>query len=854
MRRLALLASLLPVLALSAVAFELPSNAPAEYYVSLTIARSGREQGYAGALPVEVREVRPVSPDQTRAWDHILPTGYEWSFKAGHGQLLSKSTNQPCRTFVLGLPELRGHELKAKLRGLCPASLRDPILLRNLDAMALAVTGGKTRDLSALFPVPFAVAPPQIAGQNTLLAMKPAPGQQDQYASTWKLGGAMEALGRWLVRKSVIDCPQEVWAQQRRLTDALDVEPYKTFQACPGVNGKWSCFFLRDQDLDGLMEDLVKRWWADSPDMFKFQPWLGAVPVADVKKPDGSKVDPVMELDFGADLQVGLEGSKPYRLTMHPGAQLDGTVDFDGCAFPIPDTKRLDVRFSQYAALSPTKLGFALRRNLLRAWRWREILERPSEPMTQTLLRITEPLWDFLTARTVSWAEDKMDKLALEGQLQTLWVTISRPDVARSICEKRGVQGAYGDGYYPLGDAIDHELAALMLTAMEGAGQKETIWEVPGYVAGGAVMGVGWIGLYGLQSPLRVWQKTQDYFKSKNAARRLASQTKVAQQTAQLLSHGFTRDEAVLDLQTTLQSLGHTQNLPPNPKREPDLLFLERAYSSPITPTLEASLRSTLANMAGTRAQKALKMLVEDNAVKAIEWEQTAPAQGSLYCVITTETMPAVLNCLTYTKRVYKDYATSPENVSSTVRVYSGIADKPEAQSIEDWWSAWSTQLTSPTVTAAEVKAYNYLRLAAKVDQAEKELGDRAAAVSPTYVSVIALKPSDGDALVAADPVGEDQTSLLKGLAACQEMIATLGTTGTQAARTKYFWKYQVKPLFVEAADLRSKLWEQFLIGAGLDTGPPPFDRFKNLFTWGAKLTGKTVKLVKTAGGPLTLQ
>ncbi|MBI4863822.1 MAG: hypothetical protein HY815_26730 [Candidatus Riflebacteria bacterium] len=436
-----------------------------ELFVAIRVGPSTISKGFSGSIPVEVAEFRPASLQETERVNPLLPTtGFTWSFSHGFGQLLPAGRKIPCRVFTLGLPVAAAPGLKAKLRAAVPDAWRDDRFRSALDTMGVAVVGTKGQDLSSIFPVPFADLPPSVADQTKLLSLITVDTAVPA-ASPWRIDNIAPALARGLVTPY---CVIDAAAGGAGVRGAL---PYRN-QVTELQN--WAASVASSVKYENLLNAAIKSLKDGRNDVFQFEPFLGEIRDAS---------------SCVLDLKSAVSSDQGFKPLYHEMVGLQQVAEVDGYALPndVNGGLPIELRFSQLSMTSFIWLEANLVRQLLKGWRWKQILTQ-GEPIAgaselrQTVLRINEPLWEYITCKTVEGTLapgfrqianvetfDAIDMSILDDRTRRARTRVMAPEGAFDLLhDKEG--GEVGDAFYPCTrDLIDHKLNRAILTAMDGS-------------------------------------------------------------------------------------------------------------------------------------------------------------------------------------------------------------------------------------------------------------------------------------------------------------------------------------------------------------------------------------------------
>ncbi|MBI4871265.1 MAG: hypothetical protein HY814_06820 [Candidatus Riflebacteria bacterium] len=797
--------AILLVSASLASALELPDTALPEYFVGLFTRPTITESGFCGTLPVQLREFRPLNSEEASRVQSVLPDDFTWDFSQGFGQLMPKDSRVPCRAFVLGLTPLRASGLKARVRAAAPQTYRNVRLDLGLGAMGMAVVGAKGRDLSSIFPVPFMAAPAKLADELTLLAMKTSYPDSITTSVSAKLEGIPPAMMQELCRRRVLDKVAAVKAIN-------DVSPYK--ELTEGGQNYFSSYVGSTATTTvvkgGLADILANR----KSDLLKPKLWLGKVP--------GSQGT---NLALDLSTSVGLPTtSADYQISLHPFVRADGVADFDGFALPAAGSSRIDVLLSPLPATTYNWLMASMVRHLVRGWRWKQILTAPGTPMTQTLLRLNEPLWDYLVWKTVEVAldpkvqigrSDRLDLLdmsILDVRIQDARGGVNNPSFAQRRSQAAAPCGVAGDGFFPAGELLDHQLCKLLVGALDGGG--------------------------GLTALLPA---------SVSTAAAGSAKPQFARKLVELLAGGFTRGERPLSVSAALTRLGGGRGPSgaPDVTREPDLVWLDRALTAMPTGAAFAdnALVHLLGQFSGSRLQLAIRELVGPGGCRSVEWSKppTLPPD-TLFYLLTKDSADDLLTAVTYPKR---KFSAIPKQ-SARVRA---LATEGKANAWSQRWWTGKSQAFAPPTTIGDTRVYQYLAGSHALDALSADL--RGLTTAPGYVDCLTFKWDPrgmSHGLVAATPSTRSvaQQKVTSALTNVATMLEQLSGTGSGVASGLYY-RLKVKPLFPASEKLMFKAWELYLIGPGLNkTLPAPSTQhFKNLLGAVARATGATATFKK---------
>lgn len=835
---------------------EIESAVAPSLWVSLTSPRSPNQAGFTGSLPVELGGFHAGEDKDIPTFLRPALKDFTWDFSSGRGELFKKGSPFPCRAFAIELPVVQKRVLSAIVAGAAGATMRDrsdgSLAATLKGPLAIAVVGLKSANLSSIFPVPLALSPPSVSEHVTLLALATV-STTVSAASDWKIDGAATALLSGMIRQGVVGPPTTdaaVKAQMQKLLPyaAQDADTAQAF-------AQQTLYKLAYKDgVGAALSNIVKKMPAD---LFKPVLWLGKLPGT------------APTLDLSSSVGTAPESS-PIAVMLSPCVGDHGISAVDGYALPRVAGQKpyVQVLVSPYAASGYFSAKAAILRHALRAWRWTRILTPASyDPanadrnLAQTLLRLNEPIWEYLVSETVETALgpgsnpvtpqtklDPVDMKVQDGRVGVFAARAANPFAGAAVYSSepehvstgpasppdRKLFGSTNDAYHPRSGLLpDHRIDAALFTAL----------------------------------------KTTD-------------KVKIARQVVQAVSHGFTRptsSEVFKDVPDDLIPDGWAHPLAAA-SLEPDLVWLARAAQAPAAS--DHPLVRPFGLLGGTRAGAVLDALAR--ATASIGWTGQRDDEQLYFYMVASDADDRKL-------RSVLQYALGPLS-KGAAQWDAQVGTDGAAHAFDDaWWATFKsdgakfaslplacdppppTEGTTPTaVSTAPIRCQDwavlsrtYLRQKTLIDGATGNVS-RSAPSYPYLLawrmpSVITSYHDEGSVLVeqaaesALATVVNDADATVKGSAAVTaacipafdanaSLVATFtGESTTRGTAMKALIKTRLKAtplklssreyvrlklvseLFVPASKIEEKVWEWALIGddargRDLTAANPPAD------------------------------
>jgi hypothetical protein len=458
-------------------------------WVGLHVPSSAIQAGFAGSLPVEVGAYHVEDAAGVPGFlAAALQGSFTWEFSGGRGELFARGSPFPCRLFRVVLPPVQKPFLTTIVRGAAGPTMRDtsPGSLWSVlkGPLAVAVVGLKSTNLAAIFPVPLALSPPSIGEHVTLLALAAA-SSTISATSSWKIEGAGPALVSGLVQLGVVGSPS---ADAAVKTLVSSLAPYKTQD--PGAAQPYVMGTLGKSPYSAGIASALKTFVATAP--------------ADVTKPALflGKIAASAPLDLSTLVGTDPE-SAAIAVGLFPCVGEHRISRVDGYALPLVSSKKKRPYVQAYVSPLSASNFFtakaAILRHLLRAWRWRIILDPASyaasgndHALAQTLLRMNEPIWDYITAMTVQTAvgpglnpigpQTKLDPVDARELDDRIGLAAARAASAHAAVKvysmepaghstspaSRNLWGSQNDALYPCSGLLpDHLVDSAIFTAMK---------------------------------------------------------------------------------------------------------------------------------------------------------------------------------------------------------------------------------------------------------------------------------------------------------------------------------------------------------------------------------------------------
>jgi hypothetical protein len=755
----------LPAGALAAI----PDGVPPPYSAAVLIAPSAVSGGLAASIPVEFTEFRPRNPAEA-AKGPTLPEGLYWDFEMGYGQLLSEANNLPCRVYQLSLPTMLKSSLRTIMRSADPRTFRDEKFQAALDVMATAIVGTTGHDLSELMPVPYDVRPPKISGSRTLLALSTS-FTPVTTSGSWKIEGTGTALVRALRDEQLLDAPVAAIAAKLGALPPYDkqVQEAKAYAvAC--TEPVYDVAILNQAEII-----LLAR-----PELAKCRIWLGKVPPGKRMLQD---LTPLVRKDSPEAL--------PLKLSLHQGVGPEMMSTGDGIAVPalLQDPPAIQVQPSLQSTISIARFEMAMMHQFLRGWRWRQILRkdviRPpwitgtgdEEWQTiQTLLRLNEPLFDYICWATVDMTADNTTKLGAVEEPDVVDVkhmqaekgtARARATVAQQVDElyRSRLTGMSEDAFYPTtGSSLDNRLNETLVKALDGKPEE------------------------------------------------------LADQLSDLIADGFTRASRPLPLREALEQMHAVEATTKvvAPVLEPDLVWIMRSLNEPGKE--RAHLSRMLAALRETHFSAAMDEMVNLNHVVAIEWSgPRITADNAAVLIIDKDSMKKeFLRILNF---AHERFAERPDKKRATK-----IKDAGHGYGYEStWWLKYKSS-SEDLQTAEAEKDWKYFEHTRKVElcigMIYRELTARGG--KPILVSL----KRNAQGKYECPPRDKDFDNLIveSALNSIVECCRLQAANAYDQEGALEGFNIRLRGAAAEDLDkLLRQLWKEFLIGKGLKT---PFEKF----------------------------
>ncbi|MBI4861018.1 MAG: hypothetical protein HY815_12295 [Candidatus Riflebacteria bacterium] len=761
------------------------SSELADCNVGLRMAPSPVFKGLAMTIPVAVREFRPRTQADADVIKALMPTpgemrsGWQWDFSHGFGQLMPIGGTVPCRVFVMEIDPLHAPTVKAKIQASAPFVYETPGFQKTIQVLGAAVFKTNSSDLTSMFPdIPMSLGPPSLGTSLAFVAShssSPSPELTGTFVfdgtdATFQRGLALAGLSR---DRPPRPKPPAHWIDDARMT------------------------------LEGVGKG----------DYTEFTVWTGAIP-------SGAWTVGVKDT-LSVTLSAQTAGWD-YRVEPLPLALPDGTVDTSGVALPEIGSNRVEIHLTALPLLLGGELRSALIQMVLRAWRWRKILTAPAEPVTQTLLRLNEPLFEYICLST---AERRMKPISkpltekppprldavgealLDARVGAARSQATAPAGAHALHSSRPT-GTRKDSFYPCcAELLDYQMNALFVTAMDG-------------------------GL-GLKAFLR---RSRPEDAARREASRKAAQSSLANQLVDLVAAGFHRPQRDLPLSDTLEDLdGRGAPGIADPTLEPDLVWLASATTG-VSPS--SALVNPLAALEGTRPQKTLSALVSAG-VRAVLWTRLPefdPARH--YFLLTQETLPSLTAPLSFMRWKYAASGEKSARVKADGRA-SGYSD--------EWWrsSAYSTVSTS-----GDKETFLYMYIKQKLDTQRATLTAAVPTVGQSFQCLAFSGELDGKPGSALTPVTPTRAADAVASAVRLNLEAIDALDPNPDASRREFATRVLPAVFLKSDRVARQSWATLLIGRSLSSDSPadPVALLRLVLTSLAQAGEGQATLVTTAG------